>query len=83
MVMAIDFTFDESDIISKFRVLRVLDMKSFVISWLMFSNIFGCIYLANQMSTAYFHGSHIPMLLAIPILCITNFSAGKMLKKQK
>lgn len=49
--------------------------------WLMFINVYGCIALANQISTEWLDGSDIPRFIAIPVLIVTNFMAGKYLKK--
>lgn len=56
-------------------------MKTFVLPWFIFINVYGCITLANQLSESWFDGSDIPMFIAIPFLCVTNFIAAKSLKR--
>jgi hypothetical protein len=56
-------------------------MRTFVIPWFIFINVYGCIALANQISDEWLNGSKLPMYIAIPILFVTNLMAGKLLKK--
>jgi len=59
----------------------MIAVRIFIMPWFMFINVYGCIALANQISTEWLDGSDIPRFIAIPVLIVTNFMAGKYLKK--
>ncbi len=56
-------------------------MRTFVIPWFIFINTYGCVALANQISNQYLCDSKLPMLIAIPVLIVTNVMAGRSLKQ--
>jgi hypothetical protein len=58
-------------------------VRLFVIPWFMFINTYGCIALANQISCEWLDGSDLPRWVALTILVVTNFMAGKSLKKNR
>ena len=82
-VLAFKFAFviKQMDIIHTINGLRMIVMRNLVLAWFIFINIYGSISLVNVVSTSYMDGSRLPWLLAIPILCLTNFIAGRMMTK--
>lgn len=56
-------------------------MRNLIVAWFIFINIYGSVALVNEISSKYMDGSHLPWLLAIPVLVITNFMAGRVMKK--
>lgn len=57
-------------------------MRIFVFTWLIFINTYGCMSLANQISDEWLTGSDLPMLIAIPVLILTNFVTARTLQKR-
>ncbi|MGF6234387.1 hypothetical protein ABIE02_000492 [Leclercia sp. 1548] len=56
-------------------------MRNLILGWFIFINIYGSVALVKEISTNYMNGSHLPWLLAIPILVVTNFMAGRVMTK--
>ncbi|MEC3939906.1 hypothetical protein VOF76_27840, partial [Leclercia adecarboxylata] len=75
------FMLTQVDIIHTINKLRIMVMRNLILGWFIFINIYGSVALVKEISTNYMNGSHLPWLLAIPILVVTNFMAGRVMTK--
>lgn len=75
------FMLIQEDIIHTINKLRMMVMRNLILGWFTFINIYGSVALVKEISTNYMNGSHLPWLLAIPILVVTNFMAGRVMTK--